>query len=241
MIDLRPVRSSLLAGALFFVLVHPASAELSHAGYTGLISIPTPEVEPEGRMCIAFSWLDGSRTYLMAPRINRVYALTMGLLPGLEVTFRQTQVIGWRDPDAPGVAYAFDRMGSFKYRLPLPAGFPRLAAGIQDFASVGMLMGISPLKPGLDQRGLTTLYAVMGDRLGPVAWSLGAARSHASINGTFGGASIDLPGGFQLMAEHDSQTINLGMRFSPHPAVMLQASRIGDGTQAFGGRIGWSL
>ena len=238
---LRPLRTVLLGGALSLSLALPASAELSHAGFTGLISTPTPEVEAEGRMSFMFSWLGGDRTYVHSPKINRVFALTMGLLPGLEVTFRQTQVIGWIDPDAPGVAHAFDRMGSFKYCLPLPEAFPSVAAGIQDFASVGMLMGISPLKPGLDQRGLSTLYAVTGDWVGPFAWSLGAARSLASINGVFGGASLDLPGGFLLMAEHDSHSLNVGIRYSPHPAIMLQASQIGDGTQAFGGRIGWAL
>ena len=237
----RPIRSVLLGGALFFSTALPASAELSHAGFTGLISTPTPEVEAEGRMSFTFSWLGGNRTYVHSPKINRVFALTMGLLPGLEVTFRQTQVIGWVDPDAPGVAYPFDRMGSFKYRLPLPAVFPSFAAGIQDFASVGMLMGISPLKPRLDQRGLSTLYAVAGDRVGPFAWSMGAARSLASINGVFGGVSLDLPGGFMLLAEHDSQSLNVGVRYSPHPALTLQASRIGVGTQAFAGRIGWDL
>ncbi|MNY02903.1 hypothetical protein D3C86_1354940 [compost metagenome] len=194
-----------------------------------------------GRMGLYFSWIEGSRSYLSAPSVNRIYALTMGLLPGLEVTFRQTQVVGWIDLDAPGVAYAFDRMGSFKYRLPLPGRLPGIAVGIQDFASVGMLVGMSPIKPNLDQRGLSTLYAVASDRVGALSWSLGAARSVAAINGVFGGLGVDLPGGLQLLAEHDSRTLNVGLRFSPHPAFMLQASQLGEDSQAYGAKLGWSL
>lgn len=160
MTPMKAVQSSLLlmvlGGALFCTYSLPAAAGLSHAGYTGLISTPTPAVEPDGRVSFLFSWIGGNRTYLFSPKINRVYAMTMGLLPGLEVTFRQTQVIGWHDPDAPGIQHSFDRMGSAKYQLPLPKGWPRAAIGIQDFASAGALVGMGGR---LDQRGLTTTYA----------------------------------------------------------------------------------
>lgn len=237
----RPIRTLLLGGVLFAALSPSAAADLAHAGYTGLISIPTHEVEPEGRASFTFSWLGGQQTYLFAPRTNRVYALTMGLLPGLEVTFRQTQVIGMYDPDAPGVEYSFDRMGSVKYQLPLPELGPMLAVGVQDVASAGALIGLWGSNQFVDQYGLRTYYAVIGDRLGPFTWNVGYGQSRAFINGAFGGLSLDLPGGLMVVTEYDSKTVNYGVRYSLQPWLSLQASRIGDETQAFGARIGLVL
>lgn len=237
----HPAGRILLGGAFWFLSAAAAQAELCHAGYTGLISTPTPEVEPDGRLSFGFSWIDGPRTYLFAPKTNRVYAATMGVLPGLELTFRQTQVVGWVDPDAPGVAYAFDRMGSAKYQLPLPAGFPKLAAGVQDFASVGYISGIPGMTPEGTKHGQSTLYLVVGDHSGPLDWLAGVAKSQSFLNGAFWGLGLRLPFGFSLMAEHDSRQFNCGLRFAPLSGVAMQASSLGGDTTALSLQLAWRL
>lgn len=216
-----------LCGVLLFSHGQAANAQLAHPGYTGLISTPTPEVLQQGHLSFGFSWLNGNNTYLFSPKTNRVFAVTIGILPGIEATLRQTQVVGWYPGDAPGVTYGFDRMFSAKYAVSLPNGLPKVAIGIQDLASANYLLGRPGLKPGATQYGQTTAYGVLGDTYNSWAWHGGFGSSHAFIDGFFAGVSYQPIERLSILSEWDSKYLNLGFRVLLLDDWWIQVSRIG--------------
>lgn len=237
----RSAETVWLCGALLFLPCEAAHAHLAHPGYTGLISTPTPEVLQQGQLSFGFSWLNGRDTYLFPPKTNRIFAITVGILPGFEGTLRQTQVIGWYPGDAPGVAYGFDRMFSAKYALPLSEGLPKVAIGIQDLASANFLVGVPGFKPGATQYGQTTAYGVLGDRFDSWAWHGGLGVSQAFINGFFAGFSYHPIERVSLQGEWDSKQLNWGLRVMPIGDWWLQVSSIGGDTWGISSGIDISL
>lgn len=225
----RSIQALMLAGALYFATSSPAEAQLAHPGYSGLVSTPTPEVLPEGSLALAFSWLGGTETYLRSPLTNRLYSISAGLLPGLEVTLRLTEMVGWYDPTVPGVTYGNDRMFSAKYQLPMLDTLPRAAVGMQDIASANVLAGIVTDDPR-EYYGHSMLYGVLGDTVGPWSWHLGGAFSRSFINGVFGGLSARILPGIHLLVEHDSKRLNWGVQICPVPSFQLKISRFGSDT-----------
>ena len=223
----RSVGPAWLCGALVFLCCEAAQAHLAHPGYTGFISTPTPEVLAQGSLSFGFSWIDGRNTYLFSPKTNRIYAVTAGVLPGLEGTLRQTQAIGWYPGDAPGVAYGFDRMFSAKYAVPAPRGIPKVAVGIQDLASANFLAGVAGLKPGVTQYGQTTAYGVIGEKHKTWTWHGGIGISQAFINGFFGGISYQPLDHLNFLVEWDSKRLNWGLRVIPTGDWWLQISQLG--------------
>lgn len=194
-------------------------------GYTGLLTTPTAGVVPDGRVEAGFFWLEGAHTYLFAPKPNRLLQGSLGLLPGLEVTLRFTQVVGWVDPDAPAApgGHAVDRMASLKWRLPVPEDWLPLALGVQDIGSVNQLAGIMRNWTGATQYGQTTLYAVTGSGWGPFRWHAGWATPARNLSGPFGGVECDLPLGLVPVMEWDGRFWNGGIRWVPgeHGSVLL--------------------
>lgn len=222
----RSVGLASLCGALFLLMSDAAEAQLAQPGYSGLISTPNADVLPEGSLALSFSWVSGPDSYLRAPMPNRLYTVTAGLLPGLEVTMRLTEMVGWRDPTVPGVAYGNDRMVSAKYQLPRLGAWPRLAFGMQDIASANWLAGLVTNDPR-QSYGHSMLYGVVGDTLGPWSWHIGGAHSRAFIKGVFGGASLQILPGFRVMAEYDGRLINWQGLLSPLPHLSIQVGQRG--------------
>ena len=231
--DWRSVGLASLYGALAVLTPDESFAQLAYPGYSGLISTPNADVLAEGQLAFSFCWMDGQHTYLFAPKINRMYVVTVGILPGVEATLRQTQVIGWQDPAAPGVQHAFDRMVSTKYTFPMPEGSPKLAVGVQDLASANFLTGITGAKPGVTQYGQSTLYGVVGDKYNFWTWHGGLGISQAFINGPFAGISLHPSETFSLLGEWDSHGFNFGSRYSPIRGWQFQISLINQTTVAF--------
>lgn len=238
--DWRSVGVKSLCGALIILLPTTSEARIAHPGYSGLISTPNAEVLPQGQLALGFSWLDGLETYLFAPKTNRVYVITLGILPRLEATLRQTQVIGWHDPQAPGIQHAFDRMVSIKYQLPLSVNFPNAAIGVQDIASANQLAG-RRVRPGSTQYGQSTFYGVLGAEGPQGSWHLGYARSPAFLDGVFGGIKYNLPGQLALLLEHDSQHVNWGVRFNACRYLSAQIGIIGNNTWGVGTLVEFPL
>lgn len=219
-----------LCGALITLAPQASFAQLAHPGYSGLISTPNEDVVPQGQIALGFSLIDGPGTYLFAPKTNRLYVVTVGILPGLETTLRQTQVIGWYPGDAPGVAYGFDRMFSAKYALATPEGFPNVAFGLQDIASGNFLAGVRGSKPGVTQYGQSTFYGVVGNSFSNWRWHGGIGISQAFINGLFGGISYYPLKRIQLLGEWDGRAVNLGVRFQLFEGCSIQLSSINQTT-----------
>lgn len=208
------------------------------AGNTGLIKIPTAAVLDSGELTIGFSWVGGPRSYLFKPQTNRMYYVSLGVLPGLEVSLDMLQVIGWIDPDAPGVAYAMHRLSNAKYRLPLPEGWPQVAVGTQDpFSANALTRGPA----GQTNYGLTTYYSVVTQPIGPLSVHLGYAQSPDFIRGAFGGADMELGYGVNVRAEYDSQQWNTGLHWQPVSWFSLYAARLFPDDWGYGTALTWRL
>ncbi|MNS56282.1 hypothetical protein D3C72_891380 [compost metagenome] len=225
----RSTQAMALAGALHYSFSLPASGHVAHPGYSGAISTPIADVLQEGSVALSFSWLDGPDTYLRAPMTNRIYAVTAGVLPNLEVSMRLTEMVGWYDPTVPGVTYGNDRMFSAKYQLPLHDPLPRIAIGMQDIASANLLAGLVKDDPR-EYYGHSTIYGVLGNTTGPWSWHIGIAYSQKFINGLFGSLRLQLSPRLGFTVEHDSQHLNYGLQLSPHPFFTLQIGQIGRAT-----------
>jgi hypothetical protein len=226
----RSVGLSSLYGALVLLTPQTSFAQLAHPGYSGLISTPNAEVLPQGQIALGYSWLDGPSTYLFAPKTNRIYVVTVGILPGLETTLRQTQVIGWHDPEAPGVQHAFDRMFSAKYAFSTPTGYPQVAIGMQDIASGNYLSRTRGARPGSTQYGQSMVYGVVGENRSNWSWHGGYGVSQAFINGIFAGISYNPSEQIKLLGEWDSRGINFGIQLTPLHGWRIQLSSISNAT-----------
>lgn len=239
--DWRSVGLMCLYGALALCIPKPSYAQLAHPGYSGLISTPNAEVLPEGHFATGLSWINGPNTYLFSPKTNRVYVTTIGILPGLEATLRLTQVIGWHDPEAPGVQHAFDRMFSAKYIFPMPEGFPQAAIGMQDIASSNFLSGVKGVSPGVTQYGQTMLYGVIGGKSTRWAWHGGVGGSQSFINGLFGGITYYPLEQLSLLGEWDSRGLNWGIRVTPLNGWSILVSSINPATWGISAGLNVSL
>lgn len=237
--DWRSVGLASFCGALVILKPDVSSAQLAHPGYSGLISTPNAEVLSHGQLGLAFSWINGPETYLFPPQTNRLYAVTIGIMPGLEATFRQTQVLGWHDPEAPGVDHAFDRMFSVKYALPLPRTYPLIAIGMQDIASANFLVGVKGSRAGSTQYGQSMLYGVLGEKYANWAWHGGIGVSQKFINGLFAGISYHPVEPIDLICEWDSRGLNLGIQLLPFQSWWVKLTSINNATlsYSFGTRV----
>lgn len=221
-----------------FAFSPSAYAAPSLAGNTGLIKTPTAYVFSDGEFIIGFSWVGGARSYLFRPLTNRMYFASIGVLPGLELSLDMLQVIGWVDPDAPGVAWAIHRLSNAKYRLPLPANWPKVAFGAQDPLSANFFAR-GPV--GKTSYGLTTYYGVVSHSIGPVSGHFGLAQSRDFLNGVFGGADIDLGHGLNYRVEYDSQQWNVGLLWSPFGGLGVHIARLFPDEWAYGLFMSWKL
>lgn len=216
----------------------PALAAPTLVGSTGLIKIPTARVFKEGEFVVGFTWVGGPRSYLYRPWTNRMYYASMGVLPGLEISLDMLQVIGWADPEAPGVAWAMHRLSNFKYRLPMPCDWPQVAFGVQDPLSANFFARGAV---GQTSYGLTTYYGVVSHAMGPVSIHLGYAQSQNFLNGAFGGGDLDLGYGFNVRAEYDSQQWNTGITWHPVGWFGLHVARLFPDDLAYGAYLSWQL
>lgn len=216
--------SPLLLLSTLLLLSSPAHAKQNLGGDTGLIKIPTAEVIDDGDLAFNFSWVGGSKSYLQRPRINRLYTATVGVFPNLEVCFRITQVIGWKDPQV-YIENAADRMVSAKYRIPLwKEG--AIALGVNDLLSINSF-NLPNLPQGATQYGQTTLYMALSQGFGPIHLHGGYAQSKSAINGLFAGIEACPIPWVRLLAEYDSHDYNVGVQTGLFDVLNLGAYWLG--------------
>lgn len=234
------VRAIHLAALALLGLGYSGQASLAApnlAGGTGLIKTPTARVLSDGDITLGFTWIGGRRSYLFRPQTNRMFYVSMGVLPGLELTLDMLQVIGWIDPYAPGVVYAFHRLSAAKYSLPLPSGWPSFAIGTQDPLSANALAR-GPV--GQTRYGLTSYYAVASQALGPLSVHAGYGAPEF-LSGLFYGVDLDLGGRLDLRAEFDTAQWNLGLHWQPVPWFGLYGARLMPDDWAYGTALTWRL
>ena len=178
--------------------------ELSLQGMTGLLNTPNALVTETGRVELGYSNQVEGRWRDQVPWQDN-YLLSFGLLPFLEAGARLTEASG-------GVR---DLSAAAKFQLPfLPAGWPRLAAGIQD------LGGGAP--------HFRSRYLVASQE--PFSWlrlSLGYGFGPDRLKGVFGGGEVQVTDWLQLVGEHDGREAAAGLRISTPEKLFPWPLRLG--------------
>ena len=187
-----------LSHALACLLALPAIAAADPAipgGSSGYINTPNATVRPEGELDLSWSnFIDADQVEAFGA-LDR-YTVSTGILPWVEVNGQ----VNYSDPSAGG-RHIRDLAFGAKLQLPgIPARWPQLAIGVEDFG------GAAP--------NFRTRYLVSSWDMGPVQASLGYGRGRDRLRSkAFGGARIDLPAGFALLGEHDTESRNLGLHW----------------------------
>ena len=178
----------------------------SLSGTTGLISIPTAQVQQDADFSFGVNFLNKRHlSYFGGQEHTNAYFVTIGYLPFLEIGLRYTRALH------PGPASVGDRMVSVRLKLMSEKSLaPSLVVGAHDFFSTvgahfnALYLVASKTLPGQFASGTTALHLGYG-----VDWK--DARNHQFV-GLFGGVSWS-PGRFvDLMLEYDSERVNGGLR-----------------------------
>ena len=184
--------------ALACLLALPTLATADPAtpgGSSGYINTPNATVRPEGEVDLSWSnFIDADQVDAFGA-MDR-YTVSAGILPWVEVNGQ----VNYSDPP-PGGRYIRDLAFGAKLQLPgIPAHWPQLAVGVEDFG------GAAP--------NFRTRYLVSSWDIGPVQASLGYGHGRDRLRRqAFGGTRITLPAGFALLAEHDTESRNFGLNW----------------------------
>ena len=165
----------------------------SFQGYTGLLNTPNALVAPEGTGDLVYSNQTEYPYRQLVPWTDN-YILSFGLMPhmegGVRLMNQRLQIRDFSD--------------NLKIQIPfLPAAFPRLAIGFQDFGGAASV--------------LRTNYGVATQDLGPLRLSLGYGTGPARMKGVFGGVELFVTPWLQLLGENDHTSRNAGLRLSTPP------------------------
>ncbi|MEM8793725.1 MAG: YjbH domain-containing protein [Pseudomonadota bacterium] len=111
----------------------PRRPSYNNYGVTGLIEMPTAEVQPDAQVALTTSFHNGFFRNTLAASI----------LPGLEVAFRYSALRDLADPATSlGGSTLFDRSFDAKFQLVEEAQYwPSVAIGLQDFLGTGLFQG----------------------------------------------------------------------------------------------------
>ena len=188
-------------------------AGISLLGSSGLVNIPTAEIVPDRNIYFGFSYIPKPYAILGQPGYsNTAYYCSIGYLPFLELNFRITRIVHWKHYTLP----IGDRMASFRVRLIAEKALaPALAFGVQDIISLTenkssrhfnafYLVGFKTLLlPGAIKTRVHLGYGT--------DW-MKADKHH--LVGVFGGLDVSVNKHLTLIAEYDTEKVNLGARLS---------------------------
>jgi hypothetical protein len=202
----RTARSFAILAALAGTLHAPMLAAQALTGITGLVTVPTAAMPPDGSATVGVHWVD--------PRYHRspygdntaVYEFAdIAFLPFVEVGLRLTRVL-----DTPGQALG-DRMISVRLRvLEEGARTPAVVVGAHDLVGTRIYhttyVAASREIDGVPLAGTVGLHAGYGGQ-----W-LGIRAKGEQFQGFFGGISVSPRPWISLLAEHDAERVNAGVR-----------------------------
>lgn len=180
-----------MSAALWWALwaVAPAAAQPAPAGGLGLLNVPSATVAAEGTAYFQFSRIHPDLE-LERDRQTDAWYGGIGLLPGLELGGR-----------AIGTALRAGRRDlslDARYQLPVALGRWRFAIGAMD------LGGVERLLPR--EYGTASWYG------GPLTLTVGYGRGRNVLDGPFGGAEWRPWPSVGLLAEHDGEDANAGIK-----------------------------
>jgi hypothetical protein len=193
---------AVLAGTLHA----PVLAAQALTGTTGLVTVPTAAMPPDGSATIGVHWV--------APRYHRspygdntaVYEFAdIGFLPFLEVGLRLTRVL-----DTPDQALG-DRMISVRLRV-LEEGdrTPAVVFGAHDL--VGTRIYHTTYVAASKEIERVPIAGAVGVHAGYGGQWLGIRAKGEQFQGFFGGVSVSPRPWISLLAEHDAERVNVGVR-----------------------------
>ncbi len=159
-------------------------------GYAGLLNIPNAEATPLGRLDVLGSNHTDAR-WVGAVPWTETFVGTVGLFPWLEGAMRFTE------------AHGMSRDLSANAKVVLPRLWkegPRLAFGVQDHGGMAT--------------HLRTSYGVLSQDAGIWRLSLGYGHGPQRLKGLFGGIELQPTSWLGILAEHDTQETNLGLRLA---------------------------
>ena len=176
----------LLLGVAMAAAPHTALASgMNLHGQTGLLEVPTAQPIAPGSSSVYL----GQREHAAAYDNYQIYGFTLGYWPELELVGRIVEIsTGTRDLS-----------GDFKWRLIKQAGFS-LALGAQDFAG--------------EAQNFRTRYLVATQELGPLSLTAGYGDELDRLRGAFGGVQLSLGPWVDLIADHDAEQLNAGVRLN---------------------------
>jgi len=196
---------------LFFCIsvrtLHPmALSSQALTGTTGLVTIPTAVMPPDGSATIGAHWIDAR--YHRSPYGDKtaVYEFAdIGFLPFVEVGLRLTRVL-----DTPGQALG-DRMISVRLRV-LEEGdrAPAVVVGAHDL--VGTRIYHATYVAASKEIAKVPVAGAVGLHAGYGGQWLGIRAKGEQFQGFFGGVSVSPRPWIALLAEHDAERVNAGVR-----------------------------
>jgi hypothetical protein len=207
-------------------------AQLSLNGTSGMLMTPTADIAADRTLAAGVSFVDKKWAVDYRGLFDNVaYFATLGYLPRLEISMRVTVFLessfSLEDPDR----LIKDRMLSLKVLAFKESGqWPALALGSEDLTGT---------------KRFNTLFAVASKglslgRAGPIRLHLGygsdriEAKNHP-LDGVFGGLAKALWKGGELLAEYDTDKVNVGLRVEPVPYVSLLVSALN--AESFAGTV----
>lgn len=212
---MKGIRVLLVCAAVLATLGYsavPGSAAQSYLGYSGLLLTPTTEVLSERQLSIGGYYLDAEEgDYAIS------LAGTVGLLPGLEAG---VNVLDVKDGES-------DTQINAKYELLKESQtVPSVAVGVTGLGSdwydecVYLVAGKSFNAPAQAAFWAPRVYFGVG--------------SDVPVDGLFVGVSAAVADRLTLMAEYDSEDVNVGVRFAVSDKVRLHGGIFGGDWANFG-------
>jgi len=194
------------------ILALSYSTAQSIIGLSGLVSIPTAEINGDGRLTIGASFLHKGYIQLYSENYHGLATyINFSFLPNIEFGLRLTRLINYPNPQALG-----DRMPTIRIRI-FEEGkiIPSVLFGAHDF------LRTSESKSSYS----TATYLVMTKNieLATLDYLLKLNIGHGlkllkssgyQFEKLFYGVSLRMLNHFELLIENDSKTTNGGLRFS---------------------------
>ena len=208
------------------------ATQLSLNGTSGILMTPTADIAADRALAAGVSFVDKKWAVDYRDIFDNVaYFATVGYLPRLEVSMRVTvfprSSFSVEDPERSEK----DRMFSLKVlALKERCHWPALALGSEDLTGTkrfNTLFAVASKGLSLGRAGTIRLHLGYGsDRI--------EAKNHP-LDGVFGGLAKALWKGGELLAEYDTDKVNVGLRVEPVPYVSLLVSALN--VESFAGMV----
>lgn len=202
-------------------------------GPTGLVTVPTAAMQRDGSLTAGLNRVDARfhryEDHEQAGRDALVQYATIGFLPFVEVGLRLTRVL-----DVPRQALG-DRFVSVRVRLLEERAYtPAVAVGVHDLVGTRIFHAeYAAASKTLDAGPL----GEVGVHLGYGGDWLSLPSAGRQFVGAFGGVSVAPRRWVTLLAEHDAERVNAGVRLAAWRLSLLGALH---GLEAFSWGIGYT-